>query len=142
MPKSKGPAVVSWIAQLVAAVILGFAGFTKLTGDEGSVAIFEALGMPEIARYAIGVAELLAAVMLIAPPTITLGAVLGLGIISGAIVSHIAKLGIEIEGVHEKINGPDLFIMACVVFVACLVVLFIRRRSIPIVGKMLAASSA
>jgi len=61
-----------------------------------------------------------------------LGALLSLGIISGAIVMHLTKLGIEING-----DGGMVFYMAIVVFVLSLIVLWIKRKSIPFISKNL-----
>ena len=71
-------------------------------------------------------------VLLLTPKTAALGAVLTLGIISGAIVSHLTKLGIEIEG-----DGGLLFWLAVTVFVCAGVVATLRREQIPILGPRL-----
>ena len=57
---------------------------------------------------------------------------LALGIVSGAILSHLAVLGIAIEEVGD---GGELFALALVVLVSSAVVAFIRRREFPIIGE-------
>ena len=132
MPLSKPEAVVSWILQLVAAAILFQTLFFKFTGAEESVYIFTKLGMEPWGRIGSGVAELIACILLLVPRTVPLGALLALGVISGAIVSHLTKLGIVV-----KDDGGLLFGLAVVVFVASAIVLVIRRAQIPVVGAAL-----
>ena len=132
MPLSKPEAIVSWILQLVAAAILFQTLFFKFTGAEESVYIFTKLGMEPWGRIGSGVAELIACILLLVPRTVPLGALLALGVISGAIVSHLTKLGIVV-----KDDGGLLFGLAVVVFVASAVVLVIRRTQIPVVGRTL-----
>ncbi len=131
---SKGALIASWIAQIIVAIILVQTLFLKFTGAEESKYIFSTLGMEPWGRYASGVVELIAAILLFIPQTTAIGAVLSLGVISGAIVSHLTKLGIEVKG-----DGGLLFGLACVVFVGSLVVVFLRRGQLPIVGPILAS---
>jgi putative oxidoreductase len=130
MALSKGQKIVSWMAQLVVAFILGQTLFFKFTGAPVTIYIFETLGMEPWGRIGSGVAELIAVVMLLIPATSALGALLALGVISGAIMSHLTKLGIEVQG-----DGGTLFTMACVVFVGSALVLWLRRRELPIIGS-------
>ncbi|HEX4823891.1 MAG TPA: DoxX family protein [Candidatus Polarisedimenticolaceae bacterium] len=132
MPLSKPETVVSWILQLVAAAILFQTLFFKFTGAEESVYIFTKLGMEPWGRIGSGVAELIACILLLVPRTVPLGALLALGVITGAIVSHLTKLGIVV-----KDDGGLLFGLAVVVFVASAIVLVIRRGQLPVVGAAL-----
>lgn len=134
---SKGPKAVSWVAQLVVAGILLQTLFFKFTAAPESVYIFTTLGLEPVGRIGSGVAELIAAVLLLVPATAALGALLALGVIAGAIGSHLTVLGIEVQG-----DGGLLFGLAVVVFVGSLVVLWLRRAELPIVGKRFAAGSS
>ncbi len=80
--------------------------------------------------------ELIAAVLLLYPATITIGAVLALGVITGAIVSHLTVLGIEVQG-----DGGLLFFLALAVFVSSAAVLVLRRGDIPVIGMWLVSHS-
>jgi len=124
--------VVSWIAQLVVAVILAQTLFFKFTAAPESVYIFSKLGMEPWGRIGSGVVELIAAILLLVPATPAVGALLALGVISGAIVSHLGPLGIEVMG-----DGGLLFGLACTVFVGSALVLWLRRRELPLVGSKL-----
>ena len=88
MELSKTQTTVSWILQLVAAAILFQTLFFKFTGAEESVYIFTTLGLEPWGRIGSGVAELIPCILLLVPRTVPLGAILALGVISGAIVSH------------------------------------------------------
>jgi hypothetical protein len=65
------------------------------------------------------------------PRTAWMGAILGMGVMAGAILSHLTKLGIEIQG-----DGGTLFFLAIIVFVACMLVLLLRRKQVPILKNL------
>jgi len=132
MELSKTQTIISWILQLTAAAILFQTLFFKFTGAEESVYIFTTLGLEPWGRIGSGVVELIACVLLLVPRTVPLGAILALGVISGAIVSHLTKLGVVVKG-----DGGLLFGLAVVVFVASALVLLIRRGQIPVIGDAL-----
>ncbi|MBI5862988.1 MAG: DoxX family protein [Planctomycetes bacterium] len=119
---SPGAAIASWALQIVAAAILCQTLFFKFTGAEESVYIFATLGMEPWGRIGSGLAELIASVLLLVPRTVPIGALLSLGVISGAILSHLTRLGIVV-----KDDGGLLFALALVVFAGSVIVLVIRR---------------
>lgn len=129
------PRVASWIAQLAVAAILAQTLFFKFTAAPESVWIFETLGMEPWGRIGSGVAELVAVVLLLIPATAALGGLLALGVIAGAIVSHLTKLGIEVQG-----DGGLLFGLALAVLAGSLLVVWLRRAQLPLVGGYLARS--
>lgn len=129
---SRTQAAASWCLQIVAAGILLQTLFFKFTAAEESVYIFTTLGMEPWGRIGSGVAELVAAILLLVPGLAAAGAVLAMGVMAGAIVSHLTILGIEVKG-----DGGLLFGLALAVFVAGAVVLVIRRTEIPFVGRYL-----
>jgi hypothetical protein len=128
--------VASWILQLLVAGILLQTLFFKFTGAAESVYIFSTLGAEPWGRLGSGVVELFAAILLLVPATTTIGAALALAVITGAILSHLTVLGIEVQG-----DGGLLFGLALTVFVASGVILLLRRGEIPIVGLWLRAHS-
>ena len=137
---SKPLRITSWVLQITAAFILGQTLFFKFTGAEETKALFEVLGAEPWGRYASGVMELIAVVLLLIPRTSVVGAMLALGVILGAIGAHLTKLGISIDPVAlgnealEPLAGPMLFVMAVVVLVCSVSVIVIRRNEIPFVG--------
>src|SRR5262245_30623891 len=101
MEMSKGLVVVSWICRIVVAIILLQTLFFKFTGAEESKYIFSTLMGAEnewIGRIGSGVVELVATILILYPATTWLGALLALGTMSGAIFSHLTKLGIVVKG--------------------------------------------
>ena len=123
--------VVSWICRIVAAVILLQTLYFKFTGAPESVYIFTKVGLEPWGRYASGVAELFAALLLLFPRTAWLGAFIAAGVMIGAISSHLNKLGIVVQD-----DGGLLFALALAVFISALVTLVIHRRQIPFVGNV------
>ena len=130
MTLSKPQFALSVVLQLLAAGILLQTLFFKFTGAEESIYIFSTLGIEPWGRIASGVAELVAAVLLLYPPTAAAGAAFAMGVMAGAIVSHLTLLGIEVRG-----DGGLLFALAMSVFVASAVVLALRRADMPFVGR-------
>jgi hypothetical protein len=132
--------ILSWICRLVVAVILFQTLFFKFTGAEESKYIFSTVLSPELeafGRVGSGIVELIAVILLLMPRTVWLGAILSLGTISGAIFSHLTKLGIEVKG-----DGGLLFGLAVTVFVFSLVVLFLHRSQLPVIGTVFRESNA
>ncbi|MCG3119979.1 MAG: hypothetical protein ALAOOOJD_02541 [bacterium] len=132
MEFTKTQLLVSWILRLAAAAILLQTLFFKFTGAEESKYIFTTLGVEPWGRIGSGIVELIAAILLLVPRTTALGAILALGTMSGAILSHLAFLGIEVKN-----DRGLLFGLAITVFVACLGVLYLHRFDIPILGAKL-----
>ncbi len=120
--------VTSWLLRAIAALILLQTLFFKFSGAPESVYIFSTLGAEPWGRIASGVFELIAAVLLILPRTVAIGAVLSLGVISGALVSHLTLLGITLPAVDDH---GELFALAAVVFVCSAIVLVMHRRELP-----------
>jgi uncharacterized membrane protein YphA (DoxX/SURF4 family) len=120
---------ICWLLQLVVAGILLQTLYFKFTAAPESVYIFSTLGMEPWGRIGSGVAELLAAILLLVPATAAFGALVAVGVISGAIFFHLTKLGIEVQG-----DGGLLFGLALAVFAGGLVILALRRQQLPIIG--------
>ncbi len=129
MNACKSSTITSWSLQLIAAVILAQTLFFKFSGAEESKYIFATLGVEPWGRLLTGCVELVAVVLLLTPRTVTLGALLSLGLMTGAIGSHLTKLGIVVKN-----DGGLLFALAVTVFVCSAVVLILRRRQIPVLG--------
>jgi len=124
--------IIDWILRLTAAVILTQTLWFKFTAAPESVYIFDKVGLGAPGRIGSGIAELIAAILLVIPRTAWLGAVLALGVMGGAIMSHLTILGIDVMGDHG-----ELFALAVTVALCSAIVLFLHRRSIPFIGKFL-----
>jgi putative oxidoreductase len=127
--------ILSWICRIVVAIILFQTLFFKFTGAEESKYIFSTLmGENEaVGRIGSGIVELIAVVLLLIPKTAWLGAVLALGTITGAIFSHLTKLGIVV-----KDDGGTLFILAVIVFILSALTLWIHKKDVPVLGSFFA----
>jgi uncharacterized membrane protein YphA (DoxX/SURF4 family) len=126
---NKTTSYLLWAVRLVAAVILLQTLYFKFLAQPESVYIFSTLGVEPWGRIGSGVVELIASVLLLIPRTSWIGAGIGLGVMAGAILSHLTVLGIEIQG-----DGGYLFFLALLVAVCCITLLIATRHQwIPIV---------
>ena len=94
---TKPQRMLSRVCRLTAAVILLQTLYFKFTGAPESVYIFTKVGMEPWGRYGSGVAELIAAIFLLIPCRAWAGAILALGVMGGAIASHLTVLGIVVQ---------------------------------------------
>src|SRR3712207_5063998 len=131
-PLSRFETIVAWVCRIAAALILVQTLFFKFSAAPESVYIFTKVGLEPYGRIGSGIAELAAAILLLIPRYTWLGAGLALGVIGGAIMSHLTILGIEVMN-----DGGLLFILALVTAACSAVLLFLNRRSIPLVGARL-----
>lgn len=116
----------------MAAAILLQTLYFKFSGAPESIYIFTTVGQEPWGRYGSGVVELIASVLLFFPRGVAIGALLALGTMSGAIFFHLTKLGIV---VHD--DGGLLFGLAVVVFLSAAFLLYLHRRSLPVIGDRL-----
>jgi hypothetical protein len=116
--------ILFFALRLIAAGILLQTLYFKFTGAEESVYIFSTLGMEPVGRIGSGIAELIVSILLLYPKTAWLGALGGMGILAGAILSHLFVLGISV-----KDDGGLLFFLALIAFVCCAGTLFIQREA-------------
>lgn len=105
--------ILLWICRIIAAIILLQTLFFKFTAAEESVYIFSKVHMEPWGRVGIGILEAIAGILLLIPRVSIFGALLAIGLMTGAILMHIFILGIEVMG-----DGGQLFMYACIVLVA------------------------
>jgi uncharacterized membrane protein YphA (DoxX/SURF4 family) len=114
---------ISWALRIIAALILLQTLFFKFTGHPESVELFSKLGVEPWGRIGTGVIELIASILLLIPSTVFIGAFVGVGLMAGAIASHLLVIGIVSKG-----DGGQLFILAIAVMVCCLVILLLHKK--------------
>ena len=114
-----------WLARIIAAVIMLQTLFYKFSANPESVYIFTKLGMEPFGRIGSGIAELIASILLLIPRTSWIGAFMGVGIMAGAIASHVIILGFEVMNDHGL-----LFILALITFCCCTLILYLNRENI------------
>lgn len=124
--------IASWSARLVAAVILLQTLFFKFTGAPESVHIFSTLGQEPWGRYGSGVVELIASGLLFLPRGVGLGALLAAGTMLGAVFFHVTRLGIVVQNDGGLLFGLALVVLGCATFL-----LWLHRRTLPVVGTWL-----
>jgi uncharacterized membrane protein YphA (DoxX/SURF4 family) len=129
---SKPLRILDWILRLTAAVILAQTLWFKFTAAPESVYIFDKVGLGAPGRIGSGVAELIAALLLVIPRTAWLGAGLAIAVMGGAIMSHLTVLGIDVMGDHGELFGLAVTVALC-----SAIVLFLHRRDLPFIGKLL-----
>lgn len=123
---SRPAAIASWILQVLVAVPLGVFGAMKLPYPEATQAVFAELG-GRPAATATGLAEMTAAILLLVPRLVPVGAALAAGVMTGAVGSHLLVLGISVD-VGDGPDGGAMFGMAVGLLVLALAVLVLRRR--------------
>jgi uncharacterized membrane protein YphA (DoxX/SURF4 family) len=116
--------LLKWIPAIILLQTLLY----KFTAAPESVYIFSTLGLEPYGRIGSGVLELIVAILLVVPRTTWLGALLGLGIMAGALFSHVTKLGIVVQN-----DGGTLFILALITFICCSLLAWLHRDQIPFI---------
>ena len=114
-----------WVLRIIPALIMLQTLFFKFSASAESVYIFSTLGVEPWGRIFSGVMELIAGILLLIPGKTVYGAIIGMGIMAGAIMAHLTMLGIEVMG-----DGGQLFIYALITFVCCLILVFINRNQL------------
>src|SRR5712664_1183300 len=125
--------VLSWILRITAAIILLQTLLFKFTAAPESVYIFTKVGAEPWGRIGSGVVELIAAILIMTPRFTWLGSLLAMGVMAGAVLSHLIVLGIEVQG-----DKGLLFALALIVFVCSTINLLLHRSEIPVIGRRLA----
>ncbi len=106
--------------------------YFKFTAAPESVYIFTTLGMEPYGRIGVGIGELIASIFIVIPRSNWLGALLGAGLMSGALFFHVTKLGFVVEN-----DGGQLFLYALIVFICCITVAFINKSKIPVLNRFI-----
>ena len=120
--------ILSHSLSILVAFILVQTLYFKFTGAPESVYLFTKLGIEPWGRIGTGVFELIASLLILIPSIRIYGAILGAGLMTGAIASHLFVIGITSAG-----DGGLLFVLACVVFASCLSLIWILRSQLQII---------
>lgn len=120
------------VLKLIAAIIMLQTLFYKFGGAQESVELFTKIADENEAlmRIGTGALELIASILLFIPKKTWLGALLTVGLMGGAIFSHLTKLGIE----HNN-DGGVLFYAALITFIAGAILLIQNKNDIPFIGS-------
>ena len=118
--------------RIAVAIILIQTLHFKFTAHPDSIYIFSKVGLEPFGRIGIGILELIAAILILIPKTIWAGALLTVGLLSGAVMMHLTQLGVEINN-----DGGTLFYMAVGVLLLSSIILLDQRKKIPLIGHRL-----
>lgn len=101
----------------------------KFTGDAGAVTLFTNLDMEPGGRILIGVIEVISVALLLSPRLSGWGALLCLGVMTGAVIAHVTVVGF---------GGPlgTLFAMAIISGLALVTLLYRLRHQVPFIKSM------
>ena len=118
--------------KVIAAIIMLQTLFYKFPGAQESIDLFTKIAGKNEAymRIGTGILELIASILLFVPKSTWLGALLTMGLMGGAIMSHLTILGIE----HNN-DGGLLFISAIITLISGIVVLLSEKENIPFFEK-------
>jgi hypothetical protein len=128
--------VVSWMLALFLAVMfLWIADLTLFPPSPAQNVVFPALveysgfaWWEPTGRFAVGVVEVLAALLLLLPLTRRMGAILALLIALGAVAVHVLWLGVElpVEAGSTDTDGGQLFYLAAGLAAASAILAFVH----------------
>ena len=77
----------------------------------------------------IGLLELITCILLLIPNSVATGALLGWGLMSGAIIAHVTEIGFE--GESGVLGG-----MAISAWLCCIVIMYLNRKSLPLLSAV------
>lgn len=117
--------IISWVLRLTVAIILLQTLYFKFTAHPDSVHIFSVLGLEPWGRISLGIVELITAILILIPKTKIIGMINSLGIILGAIFSHLLVLGVNVCN-----DGGSLFTLAIIVLIASTLFLVIHKTEV------------
>ena len=127
---------LSWVCKITIVVILGQTLFFKFGGALESKYIFSTLGMEPWGRIGSGLVELSAIALLLIPRFSVYGSLLTIATMGGAIISHLAILGIEIKGEFEgqaiESDGGLLFSLAVLALLCALFIVLTQKRKLSV----------
>lgn len=107
--------LLEWAVRIATAGLLGHAAMGKFTGDPYAIEVFSHIGMGIHGRILIGLIEMLAALLIVSPQSSVYGALVGLGVMVGAVIAHLTMIG-----VHDLAH-------AVLVAAGCVAILYMRR---------------
>jgi hypothetical protein len=120
--------IITFLLQLAISIIVGQTLFFKFSGAAESIYIFNTLGIEPWGRLGLASLELLAIVLLWIPSTTLYARLLILGMMSGAIASHLLVLGIEIME-----DQGELFFLGVITWLASAVLIFFKREELGVI---------
>jgi len=125
--------VLCWSIQFITALILTPMILVKLAPAPEAVEMFERLQMEPQGRYLIAALELLAVVLLLIRASAPWGAILGWGVMTGAVIAHCTVLGL---GKPVPPLGVPLGALAIVNWIGFTLLIVLRGKQVPFIRSM------
>ena len=122
---SKISKTVTIISAILAAVIMLQTLYFKFSAAPESVYIFSKLGLEPYGRIGIGIAELIASILILIPITRLYGSIIAVGVMIGALYFHLTELGIVVMN-----DGGYLFMLCVTVLLLSTVILYNERAKL------------
>lgn len=114
---------IELILKLTCAVIMLQTLYFKFTAHPDSVYIFTRMGLEPQGRILLGCLELMASLGLFVRRTSVFAMILTLGMMSGALLSHIFVLGIIVNNDHGQLFG-----LALLVWISSAALIYIKKE--------------
>ena len=139
--------IFPWVLVIFIAFVFIQSLFFKFAGSEETVIIFNTIGdwmagigalgwlaepFKAYGGWTVGITELIASILLFIPRLRVWGAIIALGTISGAIFFHLfTPLGVvRVVDAAGNTDGGALFFMACGVWVASAITIYLNRSQL------------
>lgn len=121
---------IDFFLRLITSVILLQSLYFKFTGHEEAVHIFSTLEVEPWGRILLGCIEFIIGVMLLLPRSKFYGVIGAIGLMVGAIGTHLfTPVGIVVQWGNKSDNG-QLFGMAIVAFLCSVISFLIQRKAV------------
>jgi putative oxidoreductase len=120
----KSLVITLWGCRILVSLILLQTLYFKFSAHPESVLLFTKLGVEPWGRIALGCIELIVGIGVLIPRVSLLASFGAVGILSGAILTHVAIIGIESNG-----DGGQLFLMAVIGFLASSVAFLLQWKN-------------
>lgn len=121
--------IISCVLQVSVVFILGQTLFFKFTDAPETVELFAQLGMGAFGYKLIGLLELVACILLLIPGSVATGALLGWGLMTGAVIAHVTEIGFSGD------NGV-LGSMAIAAWLFCVIIMYLNRTGLPVLSAV------
>lgn len=104
--------ITLWVVQVLLAVLFVFAGLVKLVGLQEEVDAFTRIGLGQWFRYLTGTLELVGGIGLLIPRLSGLAALGLVGVMVGAVITHLTVLPPAVFGLAPAFIGIVLGLIA------------------------------
>lgn len=131
-PPPPRPGLASWALALIITGMYASSSWPKFAASERCTWVFDQLGIEPWGRIFVGMAEVVAAMLVVIPSTRAVGAVASIGVMGSALMTHLFVIGIVVNG-----DRGAMFAMAVGTAVASVVLLWIERGRLPLIGPLI-----